>query len=163
MKLPLLSCPVMSCFEYKFHISSDTGNGSSSGDTTGPGTFPWAPEVARPERGSSPSEEEHGDGHPADAESRDDRQPWDATISVPPSKAVRDGVCFRGLRVLLFVGGEERKQAVSKTNAGGREARRVWVYLLSFSRDSRCALSRGRRVHVQRCEHRTPRSGPRRV
>ena len=30
-------------------------------------------------------------------------------ISVPPSKAVRDGVCFRGLRVLLFVVEEDQR------------------------------------------------------
>lgn len=57
---------------------------------------------------------ESDNGHPpvAAEEWGGGRKPWDTTISVPPSKAVRDGVCFRGLCVLVFVVEEEQQPAV---------------------------------------------------
>lgn len=120
----------------QFHIPGDAGDGSGS-VTTGPGAFPWAPEVTRPETdgsrtGELPSEENRAEqqpdiptepdqeGYSADAKrGRVDDKPWNTTISVPPSKAVRDGVCFRGLCVLLFVVEEEQQQAVVRNRAPG--------------------------------------------
>eukprot|EP00752_Nemacystus_decipiens_P003651 g3365.t1 len=116
--------------EIEFHIPSNTGDGSI---TTGAGIFPWTQEVTPPEAGTSlrqrppqPSEEKSaeqpgsapaelqpGEDRPVDGDELvrgEDVKPWYTVISVPPSKAVRDGVCFRGLCVLLFVVEEEEEQ-----------------------------------------------------
>lgn len=75
-----------------------------------PQTFLWAPDVTPGAKGeSSPIAGEvdarltsMGDNSVDNRTTSGAKETWELSVAVPPSKAVRDGVRFQGLGVLLF-------------------------------------------------------------
>ncbi|CAM9404799.1 unnamed protein product, partial [Ectocarpus sp. 12 AP-2014] len=83
------------------------------------GWFSWASEVVPPptetpdaRNNDGRSEQPHTEQETVDSTAPDigsDCTPWEVSVALPPSREMRDGVRFQGLRVLLFVGDDERE------------------------------------------------------
>ncbi len=115
--------------QFVFPGEMNGGGGSSS---VRPGGFAWARDVAPPPPEDNRSPEDDDDrplqqqqqqsggkdceksageaGAAGTGRSGSESSPWNVAMSVPPSKAVRDGVQFRGLGVLLFLVDESQRQ-----------------------------------------------------
>lgn len=141
----------------QFLIPSGTDNGSCN--TTGPGMFPWAAEVTPPyfdgERADQQEDNLSNGDPPVDAEQGGASKRWNTTVSVPPSKTVRDGVCFRGLCVLLFAMEEEQQQTEVRMRTPEKEVvRPVGIPGMAGVRKTRAQSC----ASLQGCQHRTPRA-----
>ncbi|CAN0020499.1 unnamed protein product, partial [Ectocarpus sp. 4 AP-2014] len=105
--------------DVEFLVPGDHHNGDNHDSPTRTGWFSWASEVVPPPteapeadnndgRSEQPqSEQETVDSAAPDTEK--DGTPWEVSVALPPSREMRDGVRFQGLRVLLFVGDDERE------------------------------------------------------
>lgn len=115
-------CPRPSLDLFQFLVPGDNRNGDNHDSPTRTGWFSWSSEVVPPptetpeaDNNDGRSEQPQSGQEPVDSTPPDignDDTPWEVSVALPPSREMRDGVRFQGLRVLLFVGDDEREAEV---------------------------------------------------
>ncbi|CAM9231882.1 unnamed protein product, partial [Ectocarpus sp. 12 AP-2014] len=105
--------------DVEFLVPGDNHDSDDRDSPARTGWFSWASEVVPPptetpeaDNNDGRSEQPHTEQETVDSTAPDiasDGTPWEVSVALPPSREMRDGVRFQGLRVLLFVGDDERE------------------------------------------------------